>query len=144
MSAGRSRPKGMRVKPQCDCRLEIMVVLCGWLASAVGFGAVGRGDRVGDQGDVAVVEVAQRVAQPDRQVGAEAGRDAQQVGLGAGAGQLALAQSGDRGSPADGDGRGAGGVAVAGEEELFLEVAAAQPDPVGDDEVDRGGVGEAA
>src|SRR6266849_2458236 len=72
--------------------------------------AVGGGDRVGDQGDVVLVEVAEVLAEPDGDAGAgEAGGDPQDGLLGAGAGQLAGLQGVDGGVPADHGQRLAGG-----------------------------------
>src|SRR5260370_3123315 len=77
--------------------------------------AVGGGDGVGDQGDVAGVEVAEDGAQLDGDGGvAEAGGDPQDGLLGGGAGQLPGLQGAQGGVPADGGERLAGADAGAG------------------------------
>src|ERR1700689_1131781 len=106
--------------------------------------AVGGGDGVGVQGDVAPVEAAEVLPQADGDAGlGEAGGDQQDGALGAGAAQVTVLQCGDGGVPADdgerllvGD-RGPGGD-DAPEGGLVQEV------PVPDDQVGGGHVGEHA
>jgi hypothetical protein len=92
--------------------------------------------------DVGAVEATEDVAEDDGQGGAEGGGDAQHVGLGAGAGQLTALQGGDGGRPVD-PGTGAATVAGGdGVDEPGGEGRAVKPVPMGDEQVDRGGVGQ--
>ena len=82
---------------------------------SAGFSAVGGGDGVGDQGDVALVEVAEAVAEADGDAGLdEAGGDFQDRLLGPGAGQVPGLQGVDSGVPPDDGQRLPGGDAAAG------------------------------
>src|SRR6266566_3900923 len=76
--------------------------------------AVGGGDGVGDQGDVAAVEVSQAVAEADADAAGEAGGDPQDRLLRPRAGQVPRFQGVDGGVPPDHSERLPGGDAAAG------------------------------
>src|SRR6266581_277653 len=100
-----------------------------WWRWAVGSAGVAAGghDGVGDGGQVVVVQAGDRIAEPDRQAGGEAGRDLQDRGLVAGAGQLAGGQGAGGGLPADVAQAASAGRAGAGGDERGGEVGPGQP-----------------
>src|SRR5690348_9595238 len=119
----------MTVKAQCDCKVSIISGFSPFLSAAVG-----GGDRGGDQGDVALVEASEDLAEADGDVlVAEAGGDPQDRGLRGGAGQQPAVEGVDGGVPADhGDGL-AGADAAAGGDDA-AEARLVQEVPVGGDQ----------
>src|SRR6516225_11968513 len=103
--------------------------------------AVGGGDRGGDQGDGAGVEVAEDGAEVDGDGGvAEAGGDPQDGLLGGGAGELPGVQGVQGGVPAD-DREGLAGADAGRDGDCAAERVAVQEAAVADDQPDGGGVG---
>src|ERR1035441_4208752 len=101
-AGARSRPNGIFVNPYNDWILSSMrwSPFRYWRRWSAAGGAAGGHDGVGDGGEVLVVRAGDRVPEPDRQAGGEAGRDLQDRGFAAGAGQLPCGQGAGGGLPA--------------------------------------------